>query len=195
MNNTATTTYTFTPTAGQCATTATLTVVITTQVTPAFAPIGPLCQSSVAPTLSSTSNNGYAGTWNPSTINTSTAGTTTYTFTATDPCATTATINIIITNQIIPTFASIGPLCKGSTAPSLPATSINGYAGSWSPATISTSTLGTTTYTFTTTDPCATTATMTVMITTQVTPVFTAIGPLCQASTAPTLPATSTNGL
>jgi hypothetical protein len=58
--------------------------------------------------------------------------------------------------QVTPTFTQIGPLCQNSTAPALPATSDNGFAGTWNPATISTATVGTTTYTFTPTDPCAT---------------------------------------
>ena len=36
------------------------------------------------------SNNGINGTWSPATINTAVAGTTTYTFTPTAACATTA---------------------------------------------------------------------------------------------------------
>jgi hypothetical protein len=40
------TTYTFTPDAGQCGTTATMTINVTTQVTPTFTQIGPLCQRS-----------------------------------------------------------------------------------------------------------------------------------------------------
>ena len=42
INNTATTTYTFTPTAGQCATTATLTITVNPNVTPTFAAVGPI---------------------------------------------------------------------------------------------------------------------------------------------------------
>jgi hypothetical protein len=145
-----------------------------TQVTPTFTQIGPLCQNSTAPALPATSDNGFAGTWNPATISTATVGTTTYTFTPTDPCATTATMDITIGTQVTPTFTQIGPLCQNSTAPTLPATSDNGFAGTWNPATISTATVGTTTYTFTPTDPCATTATMDITIGTQVTPTFTA---------------------
>src|SRR5450756_847700 len=199
INTTAvgTTTYTFTATAGQCATTATMDVVITNQITPAFTQIGPLCQNSAAPSLPATSTNGINGTWSPATINTTAVGTTTYTFTATaGQCATTATMDVVITNQITPAFTQIGPLCQNSAAPSLPATSTNGINGTWSPATINTTAVGTTTYTFTATaGQCATTATMDVVITNQITPAFTQIGPLCQNSAAPSLPATSTNGI
>ncbi len=87
----------------------------------------------------------YFGDWNN-----------TYTFTPSDPCAAITTMDIMITSQVTPTFTQIGPLCLNSSAPSLPGTSDNGYAGSWNPSTISTTAIGTTTYTFTPTDPCAT---------------------------------------
>ena len=101
-----------------------------------------------------TSNNGITGTWSPATINTATAGTTTYTFTPTDPVSVLlpAYNDITVTPQITPTFTQIGPLCQNSTAPILPVTSNNGITGTWSPATINTATAGTTTYTFTPTD-------------------------------------------
>src|SRR5258705_1171096 len=100
-----TTTYTFTPTAGQCATTATMDIVITNQITPAFTQPGPLCQNSTAPLLPSASTNGINGTWSPATINTSTTGTTTYTFTpSAGQCAAALTMDIVITNQITPAF-------------------------------------------------------------------------------------------
>ena len=35
-------------------------------------------------------------------------------------CATTATMDIVVTPEITPTFAQIGPLCQNSTAPSAP---------------------------------------------------------------------------
>src|SRR5436190_13297290 len=166
---------------------------VTSYVTPTFTQIGPLCQNSTAPALPATSDNGFAGTWNPATISTAAVGTITYTSTPTDPSATQTTMDVTISTQVTPTFTQIGPLCQNSTAPSLPATSDNGFAGTWNPSTISTAAVGTITYTFTPTDPCATTATMDITIGTQVTPTFTQIGPLCQNSTAPALPATSDN--
>ncbi|MEJ7672494.1 MAG: hypothetical protein WKF59_07245 [Chitinophagaceae bacterium] len=190
ISTTANGTYTFTPAAGQCATTATMNVVISNSITPTFTQIGPLCQGSTAPALPATST----GTWSPATISTTANGT--YTFTpAAGQCATTATMNVVISNSITPTFTQIGPLCQGSTAPALPATSNNNITGTWSPATISTSATGTTTYTFTPSSGCATTATMTITIGTSVTPTFTQIGPLCQNTTAPALPATSLNNI
>ena len=122
MSNTASGTYTFTPDAGQCATTTTIDVTVTPNVTPTFNPFGSLCLNSVAPALPLTSNNGITGTWSPATINTSVVGTTTYTFTpAAGQCATTATLNITIDVQITPVFTAIGPLCVNAAAPALPA--------------------------------------------------------------------------
>ena len=64
-----------------------------------------------------------------------------------------------------PTFTQLGPYCQCSTPGVLPGTSLNGITGTWSPATISTSTVGTTTYTFTpTAGQCATPVTMNVTI-------------------------------
>ncbi len=186
-------TYTFTP-SDPCAAITTMDIVISSQVTPTFTQIGPLCLNSSAPTLPGTSDNGYAGNWSPSTINTSAIGTITYTFTPTDPCAAITTMDIVITSQLTPTFTQIGPLCLNSSAPSLPGTSNNGYAGNWSPSTINTTAIGTITYTFTPTDPCAVLTTMDIVISSQVTPAFTQIAPLCLNSSAPSLPGTSDNG-
>ena len=104
-------------------------------------------------------------------------------------------MDIVVTTNITPTFTQIGPLCQNSTAPALPASSTkSAITGTWSPATISTATAGTTTYTFTPdAGQCATTATMNIVVTTNITPTFTQIGPLCQESAAPALPASSTH--
>src|SRR5436190_871070 len=189
-----TTTYTFTPT-DACATTASISVVITNLVTPTFDPVGPFCQNSTPTTLPLISNNGVNGTWSPATINTAVAGTTTYTFTPTDACATTASISVVITNLVKPTFDPVGPFCQNSTPTALPLISNNGVNGTWSPATINTAVAGTTTYTFTTTDACATTASISVVITNLVTPTFDPVGPFCQNSTPTALPLISTNGV
>src|SRR5439155_11259116 len=72
-----TTTYTFTPTAGQCATTATLSITIIALTVPTFVAIASVCQGAAAPVLPTTSTNGITGTWSPS-VSTATAGTTNY---------------------------------------------------------------------------------------------------------------------
>jgi hypothetical protein len=193
-----TTTYTFTPDAGQCASSASIDITIAAQVTPVFTAIGPLCVGATAPILPAASNNGITGTWNPATISTAAAGTTTYTFTPdAGQCATaTTTVDVTITGAVTPTFDPIGNLCIGATAPVLPALSNNGINGTWNPATISTAAAGTTTYTFTPdAGQCASSASIDITIATQVTPVFTAIGPLCVGATAPALPTLSNNGI
>jgi CUB domain len=161
INNTATTTYTFTPNAGQCATTAVLTITITPNVTPTFAAVGPFCSGASIPALPTTSANGIVGSWSPAINNTAT---TTYTFTPNaGQCATTAALTITITSNVTPTFAVVGPFCSGASISALPTTSTNGIVGSWSPAINNTAT---TTYTFTpNAGQCAGASVLTVVIT------------------------------
>src|SRR5690606_8137035 len=118
LDNTQTTTYTFTPDPGQCATTTTLEIVVNENVVPTFNPIGTLCQNSTAPALLAVSNNGISGTWNPAVITTAVVGTTTYSFTPDDgQCAVSTTLDITIDLQITPVFTQIGPICVGTAAP------------------------------------------------------------------------------
>ena len=192
-----TSTYTFTPDAGQCAATTTMDIVVTTSINPTFAQLGPFCQNATAPALPATSTNGITGTWNPAAISTATVGTSTYTFTPdAGQCAAATTMDIVVTTSINPTFAQLGPFCQNATAPALPATSTNGITGTWNPAAISTATVGTSTYTFTPdAGQCAAATTMDIVVTTSINPAFAQLGPFCQNATAPALPATSTNGI
>jgi gliding motility-associated-like protein len=191
INNTATTTYTFTPDAGQCALTTTLTIDITPQETPTFNAVGPYCYGSTIPALPTTSTNGISGTWSPAINNTAT---TTYTFTpAAGECATTTTLTIDITPQTVPTFDNVGPFCAGESIPALPTTSTNGVSGTWSPAI---NNMSTTTYTFTpTAGQCATDATLTIDITQPVDPTFDPVGPFCAGATISALSTMSSNGV
>ena len=189
--------YTFTPDSGQCAIATTLYITITEEITPAFAAVGPLCLNSTAPALASTSTNGITGAWIPATISTGTVGTALYTFTPdSGQCAIAVTLNITITAEITPAFAAVGQLCLNSTAPLLPTVSTNGITGTWVPATVSTGTVGTTLYTFTpASGQCAIVITLDITIATEIIPAFAAIGPLCLNSTAPPLPGISTNSI
>ena len=81
IDNTTTTSYTFTPSDGQGATTAILQIEILSLTVPVFPAIGTLCWNSEAPGLPSTSTNGIRGAWSPSAVDTHTAGSATYTFT------------------------------------------------------------------------------------------------------------------
>ncbi len=191
------TVYTFTPGAGQCATTTTMTVVISNSVTPTFDQLGPYCLGSTPGVLPSQSNNNINGTWSPAVINTSTAGSFTYTFTpSAGQCGIVTTMTVVITSSVTPTFTQLGPYCQNATPGTLPTSSNNTppITGSWSPAVISTSTVGTQVYTFTPNPgQCGTTTTMSINITAPITPTFTQLGPYCQNTTPGSLPLVSNN--
>ena len=110
----------------------------------------------------------------PAAINTAVAGPATYTFTPDNPaqCGVPAPLIINVTTEVTPTFAPIGPLCQNTTAPLLPAASIEGITGTWAPAAINTAVAGPATYTFTPDNPaqCGVPVTMEIVI---VTPEFT----------------------
>lgn len=169
----------------------------TDPVAPTFTNLGPYCQGATPGSLPTTSNNGFSGTWNPTTINTSAPGSFDYVFTPSPgQCAATYTMTVVINEAVEPTFNPIASLCQGSTPPALPGTSLNNIQGTWNPATINTSSPGTFTYTFTpNVGQCATTATLQVQIVAPATPLFNPIANICQNNTAPALPSTSTNGI
>jgi gliding motility-associated-like protein len=158
INNTATTTYTFTPTAGQCANTQTMTVTVNNATTPTFTQVAPICSGGTF-TLPTTSNESINGTWSPAINNTAT---TVYTFTPTaGQCANTAIQVVTVNNVITPTFNPIAPICLGGTF-NLQNTSNEGINGTWSPAANNTAT---TTYTFTpASGQCGTSTTMNVVV-------------------------------
>jgi large repetitive protein len=162
---------------------ATLDVTVTNNTVPTFAAIPALCSGTAAPALPATSTNGITGTWSPATISNTTSGT--YTFTpSAGQCATATTLDVTVTDNIIPTFAAIPAICSGTAAPALPATSTNGITGTWSPATISNTTSGT--YTFTpSAGQCATTTTLDVTVTDNTVPTFAAIPAICSGTAAP----------
>ena len=112
LDNTTTTTYTFTPTAGQCATTATLIITVNPNVTPTFDAVAAICSGATLTALPTTSNNGITGTWSPALNNTTT---TTYTFTPTaGQCATTTTLIITVNPNVTPTFDAVAAICSGA---------------------------------------------------------------------------------
>src|SRR5690606_27075434 len=141
VDNTATTTYTFTPDNGGCASSTTMTDVVDDAVTPTFTNPGPVC-SGTSFTLPTTSDNGISGTWSPAVDNTAT---TTYTFTANNGgCANSTTMTVVIDDVVTPTCTHPGPVCSPTPRTSQ-LTSNNGISGTWSPAVDNTAT---TTYTF-----------------------------------------------
>ena len=160
VSNIATATYTFTPNAGQCATTTTLTITFNSLITPTFAAVATICSGDALAPLPITSTNGINGTWAPALNNTAT---TTYTFTPTaGQCATTTTLTITVNSPVTPTFTAVPAICSGGALTPLPTTSTNGINGVWAPALNNTAS---TTYTFTpTAGQCATTTTLTITV-------------------------------
>jgi hypothetical protein len=191
INNTATTTYTFTPSAGQCATTTTLTITVNPIVTTIFTTIAPICAGGNLSALPTTSNNGIVGTWSPAINNTTT---TTYMFTPTaGQCATTTTLTITVNPNVTPTFTAVVPICSGGSVSALPTTSNNGITGTWSPALDNTVT---TFYTFTPdAGQCAAPTTLSITVNSIVTPTFTAVAAICSGGSLSALPTTSNNGI
>ena len=188
IDNTVTTTYTFTPDAGQCADTTDLEVRVVPLTVTDFAAIAPICVGSTNPLLN-TSVNGITGAWSPAFDNTTT---TTYTFTPdANQCANTTDLEVVITPLIVPDFAAIAPICVGSANPLLNI-SLDGITGGWSPAFDDTTT---TTYTFTPdANQCANTASMTVVVNQKIVPTFTHLTTICEGD-ASTLLNTSNEGV
>jgi hypothetical protein len=191
LDNLATTTYTFTPSANQCANVQTLTITVNPVVTPTFVAVAPICAGATLAALPATSTNGISGIWSPALTN---LATTIYTFTpSANQCANIQTLTITINPVVTPTFTAISPICAGETLALLPTTSTNGISGIWSPAL---NNLATTTYTFTpSANQCANVQTLTITVNPVVTPTFTAISPICAGETLALLPTTSTNGI
>ncbi len=193
LDNTQTKQYTFTPNAGQCATTKQLTITVNPSIVPSFTPVASICAGQPLSALPTTSNNGITGSWSPPLDNTQT---TDYTFTPdAGQCAATATLRITVTPGAVPTFTQVPPVCNGSTIMALPTVSLEGITGSWQPPINNTLT---TTYTFTPDlGQCTNLPTqMTITVTsTNITPTFTQIGPICINQTLSPLPTTSLEGI
>ncbi|RYM32322.1 BspA family leucine-rich repeat surface protein [Brumimicrobium glaciale] len=191
LNNSATTTYTFTPSSGQCATNQTLTITVNPILTPSFAAIAPICNGGTLNPLPTVSSNGISGTWSPALDNSTT---TTYTFTPnTGECATNKTLTITVNPIVTPNFAAIATICENETLSPLPTTSTNGISGTWSPAL---NNIATTTYTFTPNiGECATSQNLTINVTPNIVPAFAAVSPICGGEALTPLPINSTNGI
>lgn len=87
--------------------------------------------------LPPTSTNGISGTWSPFPVDTSTMGTTIYTFTPNPtsfPCALHTTLSITV-EPIVPDFSDFS-LCSGDVAPILSPISPNDITGVWNPSTV-----------------------------------------------------------
>jgi gliding motility-associated-like protein len=191
LNNTATTEYTFTPNAGQCANSAKLTIIVNQKTTPTFTAVAPICSGEALVALPSQSINNINGTWSPALNNTAT---TEYTFTPNSgQCANTAKLTIVVNQKTTPTFTAVAPICSGEALAALPSQSINNINGTWSPAQNNTAT---TEYTFSpNAGQCANMAKLTIVVNQKTTPTFTAVAPICSGEALAALPSQSINNI
>lgn len=119
------------------------------------------CNGDLPPELPATSENGITGTWFPSTIDTASSGS--YIFTPdAGQDATAFALFVIINSPIEPIFDPLGPIYLGDDLFFLPAVSINGISGTWSPLV---NNMVTSTYIFTP-DPgeCAYSTSLTIVV-------------------------------
>jgi gliding motility-associated-like protein len=203
INNTATTTYTFTPNPGFCSSVTTMTVTVNPlSFTPAFLPTSPICYGAAltSAALPSPSTNGFTGTWSPALNN---LATTTYTFTPdAGQCANSVTKIIIVKPEIQVTVNSPS-VCAGSPAQVIATPNIAGtYSYAWivpigvttnpgNVASFNATVSGAYSVVLTQSGCSSTRVAGNVLITPIVTPTFTAIPTLCQNGTAPVLPTSS----
>lgn len=191
LNNTLTTTYTFTPDTGQCALTTTMTVSVNPAITPVFTLVDPICEGDTLNALPTISNEGITGIWSPAIDNTIT---TLYTFSPdAGQCASEAVMTVSVSPAITAVFTSVDPICEGATLNALPTLSNEGITGTWSPA-VNNST--TTAYTFTPdSDQCAISSSLTIVVNQKIDPIFDSIDSICEGDSLNTLPTTSINGI
>ncbi|MBO3117973.1 T9SS type B sorting domain-containing protein, partial [Winogradskyella sp. DF17] len=192
LDNTVSTTYTFTPNPGECATSSSLFIEVEPNVVPTFNQVPAICVGENLTELPTTSLNGIVGTWFPALNDTET---TTYTFTPNNnQCAIEVDLTIEVLPNEIPVFDDFGPICPGQFIDELPTISNNGYTGAWSPEI---NNFETTTYTFTP-DPgqgCVTTVTTEIIVTDPIIPEFDTVIPICEGEDLAPLPITSNDGI
>ena len=116
-----------------------------------------------------------------------------YTINATTSRSTT----LRLLNRIIPTFNSLGNICQNSVALILPTFSTNLVSGTWFPAVINTTALGTINYVFTpNSGQCGQAINIDVTISIPTTtPTFNISSSFCKNTLLGSLPTTSTNGV
>ncbi len=170
-----------------------ITITPTALQTPTFSLATTYCQGSAVPALPLVSQNGIAGSWMPSAISNTAAGT--YLFTPNPgQCADSFTLETIITTSAVPVFTLENTVCSQSTPLVLPTTSNNGIQGEWNPSVISTTNSGS--YVFTPTPgQCASPITHVVTVAPSVAPVFSFATTYCQGAPGVTLPTISDNGI
>ena len=153
--------YTFIPQSGQCARSYTIAISVEPQLVPQFDAIAPLCFGSSF-VLPATSKNGISGTWNPSVVNTNTAGKSTYQFMPdANWCAQSASVEIEVYEPVT-VQAKADPLLiyGGTTKVTVTA---SGGSGNYTSGT-GIFDRGTGTYTFTVTDDAGCSGSKTIFI-------------------------------
>ena len=128
LDNTTTTLYTFTPTAGLCANPAMLTITVIPITDPTFTAVDAICNGDFLGALPTTSNNGVSGTWSPALDNTTT---TTYTFTpSADECADPTTMTVVVIPVNVLTISAIN-LSEEFDANQVISVTVSGGSGSY----------------------------------------------------------------
>jgi hypothetical protein len=168
INNTATTTYTFIPNAGQCANSQTMTVIVNSNVSPSFNQVSAICSGSILSPLPTTSTNNVSGTWSPALNNTAT---TTYTFTPNaGQCANAQTMTVTVNPLPTVTLASFNSVCD--TAGLVNLTGGSPAGGTYSGTSVSNNSFNTSVgigsypimYSFTNSNGCSSTATQNLVV-------------------------------
>ncbi len=152
LNNSSTTTYTFQPDPGQCASPVTRKLIIH-ELEPDFGDLL-VCPGTTLSELPLVSDNGVEGRWSfsPGGV----------TFTPTSSFCPVSSVTLNTGTTVIPVFTAIAPIRAGDVINDLPTTSNNGITGVWTPAL---NNLQTTTYTFTPdSGQCATSASMIIQV-------------------------------
>ena len=130
--------YTFTPDLGQCAAPATIEVLVTPLLVPAFLQIDALCLNETAPGLPVLSQGGISGIWTPAIINTSTVGSSTYAFTPdVGQCADVVTMDIEVLTLPTVIFAEeqLITCITNTSGAQIGTAGVVGNTYSWSPVT------------------------------------------------------------
>lgn len=187
-------TYLFTPAAGQCAATFTLTVTVKPIVDLGLPTALTYCEGDAVMALPTVSPSGHTGTWSPAQISATQSGT--YTFTpngnATEECVYPHTLTVTINPVREPNFVDL-TYCFNQLPGTLATTSPNGISGTWSPAVIQPNVNRS--YVFTpTAGQCASPQTIQVTFTTAHAPDFAAVVEICRGSVF-LLPDTAPNGV
>ncbi len=191
IDNTTTTTYTFTPTSNPCSNLFTLEIVVNPLEIPSFDPVETICEGDILSSLPTLSNNGITGSWSPVLNNTTT---TNYTFIPSpgQGCTVEATLEIIVNPIVAPVFDFETTICIGSDF-QFPTTSSNGIEGNWSP--IFDNSLSQE-YTFTPlAASCSVPIDLNITIVSIIIPEFSIINSVCEGETIEELPTVSNNGI